>query len=196
MLIGTCDMLLTAVLLIVLLPIFIMIGLIVRIDSPGAVLFKQRRVGRYGQQFWFYKFRSMVADAEKLRTNLADANEASGPLFKIKEDPRITRSGRLLRKYSIDELPQLINVVKTDMSLVGPRPALPGEVAQYKPEHLRRLNVKPGITGLWQVSGRSNLTFERGIELDIEYVERQSISLYVIILARTMPAVLLGRGAY
>jgi lipopolysaccharide/colanic/teichoic acid biosynthesis glycosyltransferase len=123
-------------------------------------------------------------------------NEASGPLFKIKNDPRMTRSGRWLRKYSLDELPQLLNVLKGEMSLVGPRPALPAEVAKYSDRQRGRLRVRPGITGLWQVSGRSDLPFDRCIELDLEYVECKSLALYAAILWRTLPAVLSGRGAY
>jgi exopolysaccharide biosynthesis polyprenyl glycosylphosphotransferase len=175
---------------------FLIIAIVVKLDSPGPVLFKQRRVGKDGQEFWFYKFRSMVADAEARRAALLQRNEASGLLFKIKNDPRITRSGRWLRKFSLDELPQLLNVVQGDMSLVGPRPALPVEVAQYTSRQRRRLAVKPGITGLWQVSGRSDLPFDRSIELDLEYIERQSLWLYVKILLLTFPAVLQGRGAY
>lgn len=176
--------------------LMIAIAVVVKLDSPGPVLFKQRRVGKNGKEFWFYKFRSMVADAEARRAALLQMNEASGPLFKIKNDPRITRSGRWLRKYSLDELPQLINVLLGDMSLVGPRPALPVEVAQYTSRQRRRLAVKPGITGLWQVSGRSDLPFDRSIELDLEYIERQSLWLYIKILWLTFPAVLQGRGAY
>lgn len=190
------DLIVSVSALAILAPIMIAIALIVKLDSPGPVLFKQLRVGKDGKEFWFYKFRSMVADAEARRAALLQMNEASGPLFKIKNDPRITRSGRWLRKYSLDELPQLINVVRGDMSLVGPRPALPVEVAQYTSRQWRRLAVKPGITGLWQVSGRSDLPFDRSIELDIEYIERQSLWLYVKILWLTFPAVLQGRGAY
>jgi lipopolysaccharide/colanic/teichoic acid biosynthesis glycosyltransferase len=194
--IGVFDVVLTTVGLLFLLPVFIILAIVIRSDSPGSVLFKQKRVGMFGREFWFFKFRSMVVNAEALRDALTKENEASGPLFKMKNDPRITRIGRVLRKYSLDELPQLINVSLRDMSLVGPRPALPSEVALYNTPQLRRLDVKPGITGLWQISGRSDLSFERAIELDIEYVERQSLFLYVIILIRTIPAVLLGRGAY
>jgi lipopolysaccharide/colanic/teichoic acid biosynthesis glycosyltransferase len=190
------DVFLTGLALILLLPVFAILALIVKLDSPGPVLFKQRRVGKDGEEFWFYKFRSMVADAEVRRQALLKMNEASGPLFKIKNDPRVTRSGRWLRKYSLDELPQLLNVVKGEMSLVGPRPALPSEVAKYSDRQRGRLLVRPGITGLWQVSGRSDLPFDRCIELDLEYVERQSIGLYIRILFMTLPAVLSGRGAY
>ena len=190
------DVLLTGAALVLLLPVFAILALIVKLDSPGPVLFKQRRVGLNGEEFWFYKFRSMVADAEVRRQALLKMNEASGPLFKIKNDPRITRSGRWLRKYSLDELPQLLNVLKGEMSLVGPRPALPSEVAKYSARQRGRLTVRPGITGLWQVSGRSDLPFDRCVELDLEYVECQSMWLYVKILVMTLPAVLSGRGAY
>jgi lipopolysaccharide/colanic/teichoic acid biosynthesis glycosyltransferase len=183
------DLVLSAILLAMLLPVFLVIAIVVKLDSPGAVLFKQRRVGKDGEEFWFYKFRSMVADAETRRETLVLMNEASGPLFKIKNDPRVTSSGKWLRKYSLDELPQLLNVMKGEMSLVGPRPALPDEVANYSDRHRHRLSVRPGITGLWQVSGRSDLPFERSVEL-------QSLWLYVKILCKTVPAVTSGRGAY
>ncbi len=172
------------------------IALVIKLESRGPVLFRQKRVGQDGEEFWFYKFRSMVADAEARRNALMQMNEASGPLFKIKNDPRITRVGRFIRKYSLDELPQLLNVLAGEMSLVGPRPALPAEVSQYNVRQRARLSVKPGITGLWQVSGRSDLSFERSVELDIEYVTRQSMLLYFRIIVMTVPAVLKGRGAY
>jgi exopolysaccharide biosynthesis polyprenyl glycosylphosphotransferase len=190
------DVVLSSLLLILLLPVFVVLALIVKFDSHGPILFKQLRVGKNGEEFWFYKFRSMVADAELRRQALLKMNEASGPLFKIKNDPRITRSGRWLRKYSLDELPQLLNVIKGDMSLVGPRPALPSEVAKYNGRQKCRLRVRPGITGLWQVSGRSDLPFDRCVELDLQYVEERSIWLYVRILFMTPIAVLSGRGAY
>jgi lipopolysaccharide/colanic/teichoic acid biosynthesis glycosyltransferase len=184
-----------AALLILLVPCLIVAALI-KLETPGPVLFKQKRVGKSGNQFWFYKFRSMVADAESQRNALIQLNEATGPLFKIKNDPRITRIGRFIRKYSIDELPQFLNVLVGQMSLVGPRPALPAEVAQYNARQRMRLSVLPGITGLWQVSGRSDLPFDRSIELDLEYIQRQSMSFYFWILLMTVPAVVKGRGAY
>jgi lipopolysaccharide/colanic/teichoic acid biosynthesis glycosyltransferase len=190
------DVIISFTALIVLLPLFAILALIVRLDSPGPVLFKQKRVGHNGEEFWFYKFRSMIADAEAHRLALQKMNEASGPLFKMKNDPRLTNCGRWMRKFSLDELPQLINVLKGDMSLVGPRPALPAEVASYTDRHKRRLDVKPGITGLWQVMGRSDLSFDRSVELDIEYVEEMSIPLYFLILVKTVPAVLSAKGAY
>ncbi len=182
--------------LLVLWPVFAVIALLIRMDSPGPVLFKQSRVGKDGDEFWFYKFRSMVSDAEALRHLLEMQNERSGPVFKMKNDPRITRVGRVLRKFSLDELPQLINVLKGDMSLVGPRPALPKETSKYTARQRQRLICLPGVTGLWQVSGRASLSFERSIELDLYYIEQQSIALYFRILLLTVPAVLRAEGAY
>jgi len=190
------DFALALLLALLMLPIFAILALIIRLDSRGPILFKQYRVGKDGEVFWFYKFRSMVVDAEARRAALEAMNEASGPLFKMKKDPRITRCGRWMRKYSIDELPQLLNVLKGEMSLVGPRPALPQEVAQYDNFQRGRLAVKPGITGLWQVSGRSDLTFDQSVKLDIEYIVHQSLWLDFTILLRTFSAVIKGRGAY
>jgi exopolysaccharide biosynthesis polyprenyl glycosylphosphotransferase len=190
------DVVLATILLTVALPAFLILAVLVKLDSRGPVLFKQHRVGENGQLFWFYKFRSMVVDAEARRASLEVMNEASGPLFKVRNDPRITRCGRWMRKYSIDELPQLINVLKGDMSLVGPRPALPAEVEQYNDYQAMRLAVPPGITGLWQVSGRSDLSFDQSIALDIEYVNHQSLWLDAVILSKTFSAVITGRGAY
>jgi exopolysaccharide biosynthesis polyprenyl glycosylphosphotransferase len=190
------DFTLSTILLLLFLPVFVVLALLVKFDSKGPILFKQYRVGENGELFWFYKFRSMVVDAEARRAALEVMNEASGPLFKMKNDPRITRCGRWMRKYSIDELPQLINVVKGDMSLVGPRPALPAEVEQYNDYQRGRLAVRPGITGLWQVSGRSDLSFDQSVALDIEYIDRQSLWLDLVILLKTFGAVAKGRGAY
>ena len=191
-----CDVVLCAVALLLLWPLFFVIALLIRLDSPGPVLFKQSRVGMGGEEFWFYKFRSMVTDAEETRHLLEMQNERSGPVFKIKNDPRITRVGRALRKFSLDELPQLINVLKDEMSLVGPRPALPIETDKYTARQRQRLLCLPGVTGLWQVSGRASLSFERSIELDLYYIERQSVGLYFRILLLTIPAVLRAEGAY
>ena len=190
------DVLFCSILLLLLWPLFGVLALLIRLDSPGPVLFKQARVGLNGEEFPFYKFRSMIADAEARRHLLETQNERSGPVFKMKNDPRITRVGRLLRKFSLDELPQLINVLKGEMSLVGPRPALPSETAKYTPRQRQRLLTLPGVTGLWQVSGRASLSFERSIELDLLYVERQSVALYFRILLLTIPAVLRAEGAY
>ena len=177
-------------------PVLLVTVAAIKSDSPGPIIFKQKRVGKNGDLFDFYKFRSMVVNAEQLRAELAAANEADGPVFKIREDPRITRVGRFLRKYSIDELPQLFNVLKGDMSLVGPRPPLPKEVSEYGNIEWRRLEVIPGITGLWQVSGRSEISFKKWMELDVYYVEHWSFWLDIKILLQTVPVVLLGKGAY
>jgi exopolysaccharide biosynthesis polyprenyl glycosylphosphotransferase len=177
-------------------PLFVVIAVIVKITDRGAVLFRQTRVGRTGEEFCAYKFRSMVEDAEHRLTDLQRANQGAGLLFKLRDDPRVTRIGRVLRRYSLDELPQLFNVLKGDMSLVGPRPPLPSEVAQYPAEMRRRLLVKPGITGLWQVSGRSDLSWEESVRLDLYYVENWSLTSDLIILWRTVRAVIRGSGAY
>jgi len=191
-----CDLLLCGLLLLLLLPVFLLIALLVRADSPGPILFVQQRVGKHGDEFPFFKFRSMVADAEARRLVLEQQNERSGPVFKMKNDPRITRSGRLLRKYSLDELPQLLNVLRGEMSLIGPRPALPREVAQYTARQRERLGITPGVTGLWQVSGRASISFEHSVELDLHYIAHQSAWLNLRILLMTIPAVLKGDGAY
>jgi exopolysaccharide biosynthesis polyprenyl glycosylphosphotransferase len=190
------DILVSSAALILASPIFLITALAIKLDSPGPVFFKQTRVGKWGTTFGCYKFRSMYIDAEKRKAELAVQNEADGPIFKIRNDPRITRVGRIIRKLSIDELPQLINVLKGEMSLVGPRPALPREVAQYNFDQLGRLDAVPGITGLQQVSGRSDLSFKRWVELDIQYIAEQSFLKDVEILLKTLPAVLTGRGAY
>ncbi|ABY34703.1 MAG TPA: glycosyl transferase [Chloroflexus aurantiacus] len=177
-------------------PIMLMTALLIKLESPGPVIFKQVRVGKDGEHFYCYKFRSMYVDAEQRLRELQAKNEADGPVFKMKRDPRVTRVGRVIRKLSIDELPQLFNVLKGEMSLVGPRPALPSEVAKYTYEQIGRLHAIPGITGLQQVSGRSDLDFKRWVELDLQYIAEQSIWKDIEILLRTIPAVLLGRGAY
>jgi exopolysaccharide biosynthesis polyprenyl glycosylphosphotransferase len=178
-------------------PVLLVIALAVRLDSPGPVLFRQVRVGRGGREFRMLKFRTMVADAEAQRAALLDRNQnADGLLFKIADDPRVTTVGRLLRRFSLDELPQLFNVVGGQMSLVGPRPPLPDEVALYDDSVRRRLLVKPGLTGLWQVSGRSDLTWEESVRLDLRYVENWSLLLDVMILWKTAFAVVRARGAY
>lgn len=182
--------------LVLLSPALLAIGVLVRLDSPGPAVYKQQRVGRDGHLFWMYKFRSMSVTAETDRTDLITRNEADGVLFKIQQDPRVTRFGRRLRRWSVDELPQLWNVVRGDMSLVGPRPALPDEVARYDVDPRRRLVVKPGCTGLWQVSGRSDLSWAESVRLDVRYVDNWSLGLDLAILARTARAVLSHRGAY
>ena len=192
----TMDVAVALVGLIVLFPLFLLFGLMIRIDSPGSVLFRQIRVGKDEQLFACFKFRSMREGAEQEKTKLLDQNEADGPIFKIRNDPRITSVGRFLRRTSLDELPQLINVLMGHMSLVGPRPAPPSEVQRYQPWHKRRLEVAPGITGMWQVSGRSELTFDEMVLLDLYYIENWSPALDLQILLRTIPKVLLGEGAY
>ncbi|MFQ5436661.1 MAG: sugar transferase, partial [Anaerolineae bacterium] len=172
------------------------ISIAIKLDSPGPVFYSARRIGRNGKQFPMFKFRSMVLDAEKQKDALQAYNEADGPIFKMKDDPRLTRVGRFLRRFSLDELPQFYNVVLGHMSLVGPRPPLPEEVAEYKPWHRQRLSVIGGITGLWQVSGRSDLTFDELCLLDIYYIENWSLALDLRILLQTIPHSLFGRGAY
>lgn len=178
-------------------PVFLLTALAVRLDSRGPALFSQDRVGRDGKIFRCWKFRSMYIDAEKRKADLLQQNEMSGGvIFKMKHDPRITRVGKFIRKASIDELPQLWNVFIGDMSLVGPRPAVPAEVEQYTPYQRGRLQVKPGITCLWQVSGRSDLNFEEQVRLDIRYARTRSLGMDFTLLFKTVPAVLLARGAY
>lgn len=178
------------------LPLLPFIVALIKIETPGPVLFRQRRVGRYGRLFDCYKFRSMAADAEVRKDDLQHLNEASGSAFKIKDDPRITGVGRFLRRSSLDEFPQLLNVLRGEMSIVGPRPQIPSEVAGYSPADARRLLVKPGLTCLWQVSGRSHLDFSEWMELDRRYVEAASAALDARILLRTLPAVIQRKGAY
>ena len=178
------------------LPVWLAIVVAIRIDSGGPAIFVQDRVGIHGRRFRFYKFRSMYADAEQRLADLKANNEASGPVFKMRKDPRITRVGAFLRRSSLDELPQLINVLKGDMSLVGPRPPLPDEVAQYRPSDAMRLAVKPGLTCLWQIRGRSTVSFDEWMEMDREYVHNLSLRLDLGILLRTVIAVLSMRGAY
>lgn len=177
-------------------PVLLIVALLVKIGDGGPVLFAQRRIGLNGEPFDMYKFRSMVPNAESLLAQLAAQNEGAGPLFKMAKDPRITRVGGFLRRFSLDELPQLFNVIKGDMSLVGPRPPLEREVAAYCSATHRRLLVKPGVTGLWQVSGRSLLTWEESVRLDLRYVENWSLSLDMLILWKTAGAVLGKTGAY
>jgi exopolysaccharide biosynthesis polyprenyl glycosylphosphotransferase len=177
-------------------PILLVIALVVRLDSPGPILYRQQRVGKDGRLFHMLKFRSMYRDADQRRAELSAANEATGPLFKMRNDPRVTRSGRFLRRTSLDELPQLLNVLRGEMSLVGPRPPLPSEVESYEEWQLGRLRAVPGMTGLWQVSGRSEVSFHDMVRLDLHYIRNWSLSLDLEILWRTLPAVLGHRGAY
>jgi exopolysaccharide biosynthesis polyprenyl glycosylphosphotransferase len=186
-----------AVSLIVLMPALIVVGLLVRLTSPGPALFSQTRLGYNGRPFTCYKFRTMIQDAEQVRgAGLEQFNEHDGHMFKIRHDPRITPLGHFLRRFSLDELPQLLHVVLGQMSLIGPRPPIADEVENYLPHELRRLNVRPGMTGLWQISGRSDLSWEQTVELDLRYVENWSLTLDAVILLKTARAVLGGRGAY
>lgn len=190
------DLVLGGLLGVVSMPLWLLVAMAIKLDSRGPVLYSQTRIGKNGEPFRCYKFRSMVTGADNLRQELGDRNEATGPLFKVRDDPRRTRVGRLIRRFSLDELPQVINVLRGEMSLVGPRPNLPGEVDQYQEWHKKRLTVSPGITGLWQVSGRADLTFDEMVLLDIYYVENWSLTMDLGILARSIPAVLRARGAY
>ena len=172
------------------------IAIAIKLDSPGPIMYKAARVGKNGRPFQMYKFRSMVVDADRHKEALKQFNQADGPIFKMKDDPRMTRVGRFIRRVSLDELPQIYNVLRGEMSLVGPRPPLAEEVAEYKPWHKQRLSVIGGITGLWQVSGRSDLTFDELCLLDIYYIENWSVAMDIRILLQTVPHSLFGRGAY
>lgn len=178
------------------LPLLLPLAFLIKLESNGPIFFRQIRVGRNRRHFICYKFRSMVDDAEILKDEIGYLNEAEGPMFKIRNDPRITPLGRFLRRSSLDELPQLFNVLKGDMSIVGPRPQIPSEVDQYEPWHYRRLEVTPGITCLWQVSGRSSIGFEEWMRLDMEYVKMRSLSFDLKILLLTLPAIIARKGAY
>ena len=167
-------------------PLFIIIAIIIKFTSKGPVFFSQKRVGKYGREFDMYKFRSMVVNAEELKEKLAAQNEMSGPMFKMKDDPRVTKVGKFIRKTSIDELPQLWNVLKGDMSLVGPRPSLPKEVAQFEDWMHKRLEVKPGLTCYWQVSGRNNIDFEDWMKLDIRYVKERNLWIDIKLIFKTV----------
>ncbi|MDD5272633.1 MAG: sugar transferase [Methylovulum sp.] len=191
------DMLAAIILMILLTPLFVVIMALIYKSSPGPVFYKQIRVGRWGKLFTMWKFRSMYLDADqRLKEIMAQNEMAGGVLFKMKNDPRIFPVGKFIRKASIDELPQLWNVLKGDMSLVGPRPALPSEVNQYSLQDRQRLEVIPGITCIWQVSGRSNIPFPQQVQLDVQYIQSQSVWLDIKLLLQTIPAVLLSRGAY
>lgn len=190
------DLVVASALVVIGLPFWIVIMLLIKIDSRGPVFFRQQRVGFKGRPFFMYKFRSMYVDAEQRLADLRQENEADGPLFKMRHDPRITGTGKWLRKFSVDEFPQLLNVLAGDMSLVGPRPPLPSETQLYNSEHWRRLESLPGMTGLWQVSGRSDLSFEEMVRLDVFYIENWTLTFDFTILLRTIPVVVFGRGAY
>jgi exopolysaccharide biosynthesis polyprenyl glycosylphosphotransferase len=190
------DILIASMVLVLAAPLMLLIALAIKLDSPGPVLFRQTRIGKGGKPFTLYKFRSMYDGAERLQESLQRATGRGPLLFKLRQDPRVTRVGRFLRRTSLDELPQFFNVLKGEMSVVGPRPPVPEEVAEYQDWHLQRLLVTPGLTGLWQVNGRSDLTFDEMVRLDLYYVENWSPWLDLKVILRTVPVVLTGRGAY
>ena len=190
------DILCSIIAIILLSPLLLVVAISIRMESKGKVIFSQIRVGLNGKQFKIYKFRSMVENAEKLRKNLDDKNEVSGPMFKMKHDPRITKVGRYIRKTSIDELPQLINVLKGDMSLVGPRPSLPSEVINFESWMLKRLKVKPGLTCYWQVCGRSNIEFQEWMKLDIKYVNEMGIITDIKLIVKTILVLFGDKNAF
>ena len=183
--------------IILLMPLFLAVAVWLKLDSPGPLIYRQVRIGLHGRPFYFYKFRSMYIDSDARRAALEKENESKdGVIFKMKNDPRITKCGRFIRKYSIDEAPQFFNVLLGDMSLVGPRPPLPSEVAQYSLDDRKRLNILPGITCIWQISGRSDIPFREQVVLDREYIRGQGFWKDVLILFKTIPAVIAGKGAY
>jgi lipopolysaccharide/colanic/teichoic acid biosynthesis glycosyltransferase len=191
------DLIVCVAMTVLLSPVFLIVGLAIKLTDGGPVLFWQMRVGQWGAEFPFPKFRSMVMNAEALKDKLLAQNDhADGITFKMKKDPRVTWIGRIIRKASIDELPQLWCVFKGEMSLVGPRPPVPREVARYTLRDRRRLDVKPGLTCIWQVSGRGDIPFEKQVELDVQYIESQSLWLDLVLLLKTAPAILIGKGAY
>lgn len=189
------DFTFSMIVIVLWMPIFILIGITIKLTSKGPIIFKQKRVGLHGREFYIYKFRTMMVDAEKMQSSIMDQNEASGPVFKIKNDPRITNVGKFLRKTSLDELPQFFNVLKGDMSLVGPRPPIMNEVSQYKPWQLRRLSMRPGITCTWQIMPRrNNISFEDWMKLDLQYIDSWSLQQDFLLTFKTVRAVLMGSG--
>jgi exopolysaccharide biosynthesis polyprenyl glycosylphosphotransferase len=190
------DLVLASLSILLLAPLWLILAVAIKLDSRGPVFFRQKRIGRHEQPFEMLKFRTMVNGADLMLDDLRDQNEATGPLFKLRRDPRVTRVGRFLRRWSLDELPQIWNVLEGNMSLVGPRPPLPDEVALYEDWHLDRLEVPPGMTGLWQIKGRSDLPFDDYVRLDLFYIENWSIGYDLYIMAKTLPAVFAGRGAF
>jgi exopolysaccharide biosynthesis polyprenyl glycosylphosphotransferase len=190
------DITLSALVLLIGLPLWLCIALAIALTSKGPIIYKQMRIGLNGRPFQVYKFRTMYKDAEQRLSSLLAFNEAQGPIFKIKDDPRITPIGKFLRRTSFDEVPQFLNILRGEMSLVGPRPALPREVEEYDDLQKGRLAMKPGLTGLWQVRGRSDISFDEGVLMDLYYIQNWSLRLYFQTLLRTIPAVLFSRGAY
>lgn len=190
------DLLLSIIGIIFAIPIILIIGIWIKLESKGPIIFSQKRVGQNGEIFNMYKLRSMVVNAEELKEKLKENNEMSGPMFKMQYDPRITKIGRFIRKTSIDELPQLINVIKGDMSLVGPRPSLPEEVDQFEKWMLKRLDVKPGLTCYWQVSGRNNIDFEDWMKLDIKYINERNLFLDIRLILKTVGVLFGDKNAH
>lgn len=190
------DAVMAMLMLVATAPLLALIAVAIKLDSPGPIFYRQIRIGWKGQPFYMYKFRSMRQDAEALLEELLGQNEASGLMFKICNDPRITRVGRVIRRFSLDELPQLLNVVEGTMSMVGPRPPLPNEVEKYQERSLRRLEAVPGMTGMWQVCRGPEISFAEMVAMDLQYIENWSLALDMIILLKTAPAVLTARGAY
>lgn len=191
------DLIVSSFMLLLLFPVMALVALAIRLDTSGPIFYRSTRVGLGGRHFQFLKFRTMVANAEQLKTHLQELNEHNdGPIFKAKADPRITKVGRILRKYSLDELPQFLHVFRGEMTLVGPRPPIPSEVAHYDDRCMQRLSVKPGLTCYWQVTGRSELSFSEWVDLDLKYIEEMGFFLDLALLAKTPFAVVRGRGAY
>lgn len=190
------DITISAAMLVLLAPLFLVTAVAIKLENPGPAFYSQTRIGKWGRPFTMYKFRSMVVNADQIRATLETQGDSKDIRFKMKRDPRITRVGAIIRKLSVDELPQLWNVFAGDMSLVGPRPPIPQEVAEYSLAERRRLDVIPGITCIWQVSGRSDIDFAGQVRLDVQYIENQSFLGDLKILLRTIPAVLFGKGAY
>jgi len=191
------DLFVSLLALVFLMPLFMIVAVCIIVEDGFPVVFSQRRVGLDGREFNMFKFRTMCRDAEKMRLELLDRNDSTdGVTFKMRHDPRVLRVGRLLRRFSIDELPQFVNVLKGDLAIVGPRPPLPEEVKRYSLSDRKRLHVKPGLTCLWQISGRSDIPFGRQVSLDIQYIQSQSLLKDFVIVLKTIPAVLFGRGAY
>ena len=190
----TIDVVGAIVGLLVALPVFVAAAIAIKIYDRGPLFFKQERIGEGGRRFYFYKFRSMCTDAESQKASLAAINELDGPVFKVKKDPRVTPVGRFLRKYSLDELPQLLNVLRGDMSLVGPRPPVPDEVARYSWWQRRRISVRPGLTCVWQVSGRNKVSFDQWMEMDMFYIDNWSLWMDFKLMVQTMPALVKGTG--